>query len=139
MPTEPPCVWCGEPGWHGTTDQCQAVLAAAIAIEQRRLRLVPVVAPARVCGTCGQLWPDDGRESLDPQSPTPRIESVHRGAVAGCTPDVLIPSVKAAIVDRMLLAESGELVPLARVLGLEFDVKFRTIVNSWRRWARERK
>jgi hypothetical protein len=133
MPSELPCVWCGEPGWHGTTDQCLAVLNAAMAREQRRLRRTPVAEPARVCGTCGQLWPDDGHDT-----PESSIASVHRGAVAGCTADVLPRALKTAIADRMFTAGPGEIVPLARVLGVEFDVKFRTIVNSWRRWARER-
>src|SRR6185503_6288963 len=137
MPLEPPCVWCGEPGWHGTTDQCQAVLAAAIARERGRLRLLPVVVGAPVCHACGQLLPEDGAAGPPVACPPP-LSGRPRGAVAGCTPDVLIRSLKTAIADRMRRAGPGEIGPLARALGLEFDVKPRTIVNSWRRWARER-
>jgi hypothetical protein len=51
---------------------------------------------------------------------------------------VLSRALKTAIADRMFTAGPGEIVLVARGLGLEFDVKPRTIVNSWRRWARER-
>jgi hypothetical protein len=53
----PPCVWCGEPGWHGTTQECIEALALLIAVERRRLWVPPPepIAPAPdppTCPTC---------------------------------------------------------------------------------------
>lgn len=40
----PACVWCGEPGWHSTSDQCLAALTRAIAIELEKRTPVPTKA-----------------------------------------------------------------------------------------------
>lgn len=64
------CEWCGEPGWHGTTDGCLTALHAGVWAEQ--VRLVTAIATAQrlqamkrrkvpptvaVCPTCGAWHP----------------------------------------------------------------------------------
>ncbi len=76
----PPCVWCGEPGWHGTTDGCLDALHEGVAAEQVRLvtqlaaaqrlkRLQRLRAPETiaVCPTCG-AWHPIGKDGKLPWS-----------------------------------------------------------------------